>query len=148
MAQIVAPRAASYETVREGSAAAVRLAPAACAAYRQAIEGQDKLSVQRRTHLGRYFAEFCDHVQVHKRLNPQQFKREGSFKDGQGGEVAIWTFKAPKWRVYGAIMTVAGKKCFVGTRVDADKKQDKADQSMLRAAAKDIGDLAEYRAKT
>jgi hypothetical protein len=145
MAQTAAPRAADYETVCEGVAAAVRLAPDACAKYRQAIAGQDKLSVQRRAHLARYFREFCEHPDFHKRLNPQQFKREGSFKDGYGGEVVVWTFKAPKWRLYGANLTVAGKRCFVGTRVDADKKRDKADQALLKTTAKDIGSLAELR---
>lgn len=141
MAQNPAPRAADYEVVWQGGAATVRLAPGACAAYRQAIDGQDKLSVQRRVHLARYFREFCEHSDFHRRLNHKQFKREGSYKDGKGGEVAVWTFKAPKWRVYGAILTVDGKRCFVGTRVDADKKQDRADQTLLRATAKDIGGL-------
>jgi hypothetical protein len=145
MAQIEAPRARDYEIVHAGKAADVRLAPKACADYRQAIAGQDKLSVQRRTHLTRYFTEFCEHAEFHKRLNPQQFKREGSFKDGYGGEVVVWTFKAPKWRLYGANLTVAGRRCFVGTRVDADKKQDKADQALLKATAKDIASLAELR---
>jgi hypothetical protein len=145
MAHVTAPRASDYETVCEGVAAAVRLAPKVYAEYCQAIAGRDKLSVQRRAHPGRYFGAFCEHLDFHKRLNPQQFKREGSFKDGYGGEVVVWTFKAPKWRVYGAILTVAGKRCFVGTRVDADKKRDKADQALLKATARDIGSLAEGR---
>jgi hypothetical protein len=147
MAQSNAPKAADYETVCDGDAAAIRLAPKACKAYRKAIEKTDKISLQRKTHLGRYFREFCDHMDFHTRLNPQQFKREDTLKDGVGGEVGIWTFKGPKWRVYGAILVVNGKRCFVGTRVDSNKKQDKADQAMLRATAKDIGNLAEYRAK-
>jgi hypothetical protein len=144
MAHSFAPRAIDYEIVCEGRAACVRLAPNACAKYRQAIDGQDKLSVQRRTHLARYFAEFCEHSDVRSRLNPKQFKREGTFKDGHR-EFSIWTFKAPKWRLYGAILQVAGKRCFVGTRVDPDKKQDKADQTLLRLTAKDIGGLAEMQ---
>jgi hypothetical protein len=148
MAQAIAPRAASYEIVCEGIAGVVRLSPDACAAYRDAIAGQDKLSVQLRTHLARYFREFCEHADCHKRLNPQQFKREDSLKDGYGGEVVVWAFKAPKWRLYGAIIPDAsGRRCFVGTRVDADKKRDKADQALLRATAKDIGGLAELRGK-
>jgi hypothetical protein len=146
MAQ-AAPKAADYETVCEGDAAAVRLAPKAYAAYQKAIEKQDTLSVQRKTHLGRYFREFCDHVEFYIRLNPHQFKREDTLKDGQGGEVAVWAFKGPQWRVYGAILRVNGKRCFVGTRVDAAKKRDKADQAMLKATAKDIGKLLEYQVK-
>jgi hypothetical protein len=147
MAKAQLPRASDYEVVWDGPAASVRLAPRACQKYRQAVADQDTLSVQRRTHLERYFTEFCGHPVVHKRLNDQQFKREGSFKDGYGGEISIWTFKARKWRVYGAILVIGGKRCFVGTRVDSSKKQDKADQDMLRQTAKDIGGLLEVRAK-
>lgn len=147
MAKVALPKAGDYEEVWNGPAASIRLAPKACRQYRQAIAGNDTLSVQRRTHLGRYFAEFCEHTEFKTRLNDHQFKREGSFKDGYGGEVSIWTFKARKWRLYGAILPIGGRRCFVGTRVDASKKQDKADQDMLRQTAKDIGGLAEMRAK-
>jgi hypothetical protein len=148
MAPSLAPMATDYEVVCDGTAGAVRLAPSAHASFSQAIDGNDKLSMQRKTHLERYFGAFCEHIDYHKRLNPKQFKREGSFKDGRGGEVVVWTFKAPKWRLYGAILNnVAGKRCFVGTRVDADKKRDRADQGLLRATAKDIGDLVEQQGK-
>lgn len=141
MAKAYEPGAADYEVVWEGPAGAIRLAPRAFKKYRQAVAGRDTLSVQRKTHLERYFAEFCEHTEFNKRLNDQQFKREGAFKDGSGGEISIWTFKARKWRLYGAILTVSGKRCFVGTRVDSAKKQDKADQGMLKQTAKDIGSL-------
>lgn len=145
MAREVAPRAADYEVVMEGEAAAIRLAQKACAEYRQAIAENDRISVKRRTHLDRYFRAFCEHDDFYKRLNPEQFKREATLKDGRDGEVGIWAFKAPKMRIYGAILQVGGKRCFVGTRVDADKKQDKADHALLSATAKDIGALQEYR---
>jgi hypothetical protein len=46
--------------------------------------------------------------------------------------------------MYGAVLTVEGEKCFVGVRVDPDKKKDRADRSLLEAAARDIGALPEY----
>lgn len=147
MAQLDAPRASDYEIVCEGSAGAVRLAPSAIAKYREAIAGQDVLSQRRKVQLGRYFGVFCERDDVHTQLNPLQFKKEGNFKDGNGAEVAVWAFKAWKWRVYGGILTVSGKRCFVGTRVDPDKKKDKADQALLRATAKDIGRLFEARGR-
>lgn len=147
MAQPVAPRASDYEIVLEGDAGAVRLSPSAVARYRAAIAGQDALSVQRKVHLERYFRAFCERGDFHAQLNPKQFKKEGSFKDGNGTEVGVWVFKAWKLRVYGGILTVSGKRCFVGTRVDPDKKRDRADQALLRATAKDIGRLVEARSK-
>ena len=80
MAREVAPRAADYEVVMEGEAAAIRLAQKACAEYRQAIAENDRISVKRRTHLDRYFRAFCEHDDFYKRLNPEQFKREATLK--------------------------------------------------------------------
>jgi len=97
--------------------------------------------------LQRYFGEFCEHREFYRRLNSEQFKREDGLKDGFGGLVAVWAFKAWKWRLYGSILPVHGKSCFVGTRVDASKKRNKANQAILRATARDIGSLAEYLSK-
>jgi hypothetical protein len=58
----------------------------------------------------------------------------------------VWTFKAWKWRLYGAIVQVPGKRCFVGVNVDPNKKQDKADQKLLRNTAQKIGELLEFGA--
>jgi hypothetical protein len=142
-----APRAADYEVVWDGPAAAIRLAPDPLAAYRLAIGGADEISTKRNAHLKRYFREFCDHREFYKRLNSEQFKREDTLKDGRGGVVPVWTFKAWKWRLYGSIIAINGKPCFVGMRVDASKKQNKANQKLLKATAKDIGSLAEYRSR-
>src|SRR4051794_27668432 len=100
MAQGTAPRAADYEVIWEGQAAAIRLAPDALAEYRQVLGGTDELSTQRKTHLQRYFGEFCEHREFYRRLNSQQFRREDGLKDGFGGLVAVWAFKAWKWRLY------------------------------------------------
>jgi hypothetical protein len=136
--------AAGYRVVCEGPVGKVRLAPPAWQEYRQVIEGEDRLSVQRATHLGRCFTEYCANVQP--RLSPEKFKKEGNYPDGHGGTVAIWEFKAWQWRLYGATVRVAGQRCFVGVRVDPSKKRNKADQAMLKSAALDIGNLIEYAA--
>jgi hypothetical protein len=94
--------------------------------------------------LKRYFERFC---QLGPRgLNEEKFRFEDSFSDGAGGQVSVFTFKPFKWRLYGGILTVAGKRAFVGVRVDPDKKQDKANQELLKKAAADIAALAEYKA--
>jgi len=81
------------------------------------------------------------------RLSDEKFKKEDDFSDGHHGTVAISAFKARQWRLYGAILTVNGKRCFVGVRVDADKKRDNADQDIMKRAAKDVGDLSEYASR-
>lgn len=139
------PSAADFVEVETGAVASIRLSPSAKGDYDQAVDGKDKISLQRKTHLARYFAEFC--ASLRPRLNDEKFKKEGNFSDGNGGTVAIFTFKAWQWRLYGSILTVAGKRCFVGTRVDAFKKQNKADKKMLERTAEDISQLREYGEK-
>ena len=138
--------ASAYEPVYAGPEATVRLAPEAHMAYLEVIEGTDEISVKRSAHLKRYFREFCDHREFYRRLNDEKFKKEGNFSDGKGGQVAVWTFKSWQWRLYGAILSVGGKRCFVGICVDASKKQNKANQQMLAKAAEGIAKLTEYRA--
>jgi hypothetical protein len=123
----------------------VRLAPSIVQEYRDVMDGKDKRSVQRATHLTRSFQEFC--ANVRPRLSQEKFKKEGDFSDGLGGKVGIWEFKAWQWRLYGATLQVAAKRCFVGVRVDPDKKRDKANQEMLKKSALDIANLVEYEKK-
>jgi hypothetical protein len=138
------PSAVEYPVVRDGPYAAIRLSPGAHASYQQLFESNDKLSMKRRTHLARYFERFCEIGP--QSLGEEKFKREDSFPDGRGGQVSVYAFKPFKWRLYGGILRVAGKRCFVGTRVDPSKKQDKANQQLLRNAANDIAELLEYSA--
>lgn len=48
--------------VLRGTLADVRMTEDVYAEYLQAIDRTDKISVQRKTRLGRYFAEFSNHV--------------------------------------------------------------------------------------
>ena len=139
------PSAGTFRVVCGGEAAEIRLSPAAFREYEQAIEGKDVISLKRKTHLQRYFEEFCRSMRP--RLSDEKFKKEGNFPDGKGSQVGIWVFKAWQWRLYGSIVSVEGKRCFVGTRVDAAKKQDKANQGILRNTASDIAALLEYGKK-
>lgn len=140
-------KAEDFEVAWTGSRADIRMSAAELASYKQAVGNPNEISVKRKTQLTRYFTEWCGNDDWHRRLNDKQFKNEGKFPDGNGGKVAIWTFKAWQWRLYGAIMTIKGRRCFVGVRIDPNKKQDKADQQMLKATAKIIGGLAEYAGK-
>jgi len=137
-------KAANFKVAFTGAKADIRLSDSEWYMYQEAIEKNDEISVKRRIHLNRFFKEFCESDDYHRRLNDKQFKREGKFKDGNGQFATIWTFKAWQWRLYGAILTVEKRRCFVGVRVDPNKKQDKADPKILRATAELIGALSEY----
>jgi hypothetical protein len=130
--------------VQDGPYAAVRLAPGIHAEYMTLFESNDTLSKKRRTHLTRYFQRFCELGP--RSLGEEKFRWEESFSDGRGGQVPVYAFKPFKWRLYGGILTVGGKRCFVGVRIDPSKKQDKANQELLKATASDIAKLLEYRA--
>ena len=138
------PKAANLPLVWQGSKADVRMTETVATQYFQAIENGDEISVKRMTHLERSFEEFTEHDDYYKRLSEQKFKKEGNFSDGRGGKVAIWTFKGWQWRLYGAILKVMGRRCFVGVEVDPNKKQNRADQNKLRSSAKAIAELDEY----
>ena len=137
-------RAQDFARVWTGSRADVRMSPGVAAQYMQDTENNDELSVKRKTHLERYFREFCDNDDYGRRLSDEKFKKEGNFRDGMGAQVAIYAFKAWKWRVYGAVMTVEHRRCFVGVVVDPEKKRNKADRAKLESAARAIANLAEY----
>jgi hypothetical protein len=138
------PSAVNFPVVSDGSYAAIRLAPNVKADYERLWKSNDTLSKQQRTHLKRYFERFA--ALGPSSLNEEKFKFEDSYPDGRGGQVSVFAFKPFKMRVYGGILGVAGKRCFVGVRVDLSKKQDKADQGLLRSAAADIAALLEYKA--
>jgi hypothetical protein len=137
------PRAADFSCVKDGPYASVRLSPGVHAAYMQLFESNDVFSKKRRKHLERYFIRYCEIG--HQALGEDKFKFEDSFADGRGKQVQVYAFKSFQFRIYGGILTVAGKRCFVGVRFDPTKKSDKANQQLLRFAANDIAELSEYR---
>ena len=135
------PSAVTYSLIKQGKAASVRLSPRADSAYEEVRKGTDERSRKRRKQLDRYLQEFCEN-EPH-RLNDQQYKKEGNFP-AKGRMIAVWTFKPFQWRLYGSVLMVDGKKCFVGVEVDDDKKQDRANKALLEAAATVISTLDEF----
>jgi hypothetical protein len=139
--------ARTFPLVCRGAAGDVRLGPEAYGEYAkilQLAEEADEVSVKRKAHAERYFREFCDYVDVHRRLSQEKFKKEGNFPDGHHGKVAVWTFKSWQWRLYGATLTIDGRRCFVGMKVDSSKKQNRANRALLKSTALEIGELLEY----
>jgi hypothetical protein len=141
------PSAASVPVVCAGTVADIRMTAEVLSEYNQAIDGKDKIAVKRKTRLKRYFAEFVNNDDYHRRMTPEQFKKEGNFPDGNGGTVAVWEFKAFQWRLYGGVAGVGPRRSFVGVAVDPDKKRDRADQALLAATAKRLGRFLEFGAR-
>lgn len=56
----------------------------------------------------------------------------------------VFAFKAWQWRLYGGLTTINKVRYFVGVVVDPSKKKDKADQAILKKAAKLLGELEEF----
>lgn len=137
------PSAAEFACVEDGPHASVRLSPDLHREYMQLFQNTDQLAKKRRKHLERYFARYCQ--LGHGSLGDDKFKFEDSFPDGHGKQVHVYAFKSFQLRIYGGIITVAGKRCFVGVRWDPSKKSNKANQQLLRLAADDIAELIEYR---
>lgn len=138
--------ATGYEVVCRGVASDVRMSPPTHLEYLQAIEGTDEISSKRKAQLERHFREFCDHAHFFRRLSDLKFKNEGNFVVGNGSAMTatVWTFKAWQWRLYGSILQVDRRRCFVGVNIDPSKKQNKANQHLLKDTAQKIGLLVEF----
>ena len=136
--------AASFHIALEGSVGCIRLSPKAAEEFAEVCRGKDNRSVSRRRSLERAFDHFCNRGP--KGLGEEKFKRQGQFSAGEGRTVVVWEFKAFAWRVYGSLLHVNGRHCFVGVRVDPDKKQDRANPETLRLTALAIGELDEFKA--
>lgn len=68
-------------------------------------------------------------------IPPQRFKFE--MQHEQSGKMTrIEAFKARHVRIYGACGSLGGRPVFLVTGVDTSKKDDAADQKILKAAGK------------
>ena len=133
-------KGADFDVVWTGDKAHVRLSPEAAKAYSELKADPNR--VRALTQLERYFGRFCD---AGERTLPREHFRFEESKSVNGKKVPIFTFKPWQWRLYGSIYEVAGKRAFVGTKVDPGKKKDRADQALLKAAAEEISALTDYK---
>jgi hypothetical protein len=136
--------AASYWIACSGEVAVVRLSPSARVEYDALMARKDNVSRGQARQLFRYFERFCNN-EPHKLID-EHYRHEGNHSDGRPGgkKVAVYAFKPDGWRLYGAVLTVQNRKCFVGVDVDPAKKKMKVDQSRLKNAALLIGELDEW----
>lgn len=71
-------------------------------------------------------------------LNEKQFKSEGRFSTGQGGEAMVYAVKSYQLRVYGCWHS--GPPLRLMCPEAKIKKDNKADQSQLKRVAKKVGE--------
>lgn len=107
--------------------------------WRELYAQRADLAIKQQVQLTRFTKTYCENGREY--LTPEQFKREGRFPDGRGTKIDVYVFKPFKWRLYGIIFDLDGKPAFVGLEIDPEKKQDKADQALLKRVAKDGGTL-------
>ncbi len=78
-------------------------------------------------------------VPLPKRWNPDEHRHRVNGTNGK--ELRVQAVKGHQLRVYGVEGNYKGKKAFFISEVDARKKQNKADQALLKKAAQDAWDL-------
>lgn len=125
-----------FTIVRDGPERRVMLSAEVLEGYAEIGKATDRFNVSRRRSLDRLFERFCD-VAKHNN-NREQFVKEGNF--GKDDE-AVWAFKAFQFRVYGSSFQIDGKETFVCVTYDPAKKQNRADQVLLRAAGKALSEV-------
>lgn len=119
----VRPKAASFAIVATGTHADVRLSPRAKGEFDKINAATHELAIKQARELERFMGRFCNFPKPNlgdekykPNLGDEKYKKEGDFSDGSGGKVAVYVFKPFKWRLYGAVLNVKGRKCFVGVR--------------------------------
>jgi len=73
-------------------------------------------------------------------MPPEQFKSEGRHPTGgvRTRDIQLWAFKAFQTRLYGTVVGIRGVQTFAGLELITDKKQQTADQELLKRVAKDF----------
>jgi hypothetical protein len=94
-----------------------------------------RLETKARARLGRIMELFCTGDWQH--IPKTQFNpNEGRYAVGSTGKrVLIGAFKGWQVRLYGTVLEYAGKRSFIASAIDPAKKDDRADQKLLKRAA-------------
>lgn len=128
-----------FVIVRDGPERRIMLSAEVLKGHEEIGQATDRFNVSRRRSLDRLFEKFCDVAKPNN--NREQFVKEGNF--GAGNE-AVWAFKAFQFRVYGASFQVDSKETFLCVKFDPTKKQNRADQALLKAAGKALSEVRAF----
>ena len=89
MVRALQPSVANFAVTFKGPAATVRLGPHAAEEYRAIQSGNDKNSVQRRTHIQRYFTAFCTEANYRRICQKKSSRKREISRTGMAG---LWRF--------------------------------------------------------
>jgi len=112
----------------------VRTERAQVAIARALLPQIDELPLPKRARFEAIMGRWCDGV----RLTPDMFN--GNEGRSPGG-ILLQTFKGFKIRLYGFARTVSSKRTFLIVDIDPAKKQDKADQNILKRAKRRVDEI-------
>jgi hypothetical protein len=123
--------------VRAGMACDILLTGEALTIFQEVNSSREPLRVKQAAQMRKRFEAIADIGP--SKLPDTQFKKEGTFPCGakDGSKATVFTIKAWQFRIYGILTNWKGRRAFIGFRADRDKKQNKADRSLLKATAKD-----------
>ena len=104
---------------------------------REVFETYDELDAKWRARCEKIMEFYARHGP--EDLSKEKFRSEHRYHTGgkSGKESMIYAFKAYQVRLYGG--KIPDVDCFVCTEIDPAKKQDKADKTRLRRAARKLG---------
>ncbi|WP_193184176.1 hypothetical protein [Nisaea sediminum] len=107
---------------------------------KQVSKNLEKASPKDRARCLKYMGFFANDGLEYLHLDDTKFKKQGDFSNGKpdGKKIPVFAFKAYQLRIYGSFLPGGD---FVGTEIDTGKKQDQANKSKLKAAAKKFAAL-------
>lgn len=135
MSQSGAPKkvATESERVATGGYADVWLFGEALSGWKAVCGRRDDNSRRAARRVEAYFVRFATHGMT--AFTDETFKTVGRVKADGGNEHLLYEFKSYQFRLYGVIREYRGKRSFLGVGCDPAKKNNKADQRILRRAA-------------
>jgi len=123
--------------IKDGPKGAVKLTTDVADAF----EGVD---ARGRARILRTMSYFCDIGST--KLQKEVYRFEERINVGSGNRrkrIPIYAFKGSQVRIYGSVRSINKKRTFVGTEIDASKKQNKANRALLKKAAEKFEALEE-----
>lgn len=135
MSGVATPKMAGTdkERVASGDYADVWLFGEALTEWKAVCRRKDDNSRRATQRIERYFLRFAEKGPT--AFTEEMYKQVKRVKARGGNEPMICEFKAYQFRLYGVVREYQGKRSFLGTACDPAKKNNKADQAILRRAA-------------
>lgn len=122
-----------HKCIARGDYADVWLFGEALEEYEALTKRTDRTSIQEAAQMARRFERFASHGP--RGLSDEMFKALDPRIKVKGNEILIQEFKAYQFRIYGVVGQRNGKRSYLGTACDPQKKKNKADPQKMKKAA-------------